>query len=269
MPILTYASEIWGFEDLKILERIHCDFIRKILHLKKKTPFYMIYAESGRYPIEITVKTRMIAYWNRLLSGPKSKLSYQIYQHILHLPNYKSKWLSYIQEILNSCGMNYAWMNQNGMNNVKLKSKLKQVLVDQNTQKWHASLQDSHKGRTYSLFKTTVSLEKYLTILNRAEYINLIRFRTGNHSFPVETGRWNDIDYSDRKCHLCNTNDIGDEMHYLLVCPNFLAERQKFVKKQYYERPNILKFRKLMTSESITELRLLSKFVKHLLRVIV
>ena len=26
MPILTYASEIWGYENIEIIERIHVDF---------------------------------------------------------------------------------------------------------------------------------------------------------------------------------------------------------------------------------------------------
>ena len=52
LPILTYGSEVWGYESLALLERIHTDFIRRITKCRKSTPKYMLYAELGRYPIK-------------------------------------------------------------------------------------------------------------------------------------------------------------------------------------------------------------------------
>lgn len=34
LPILTYWSEIFGFENLDILETVHNDFLRKLLRAK-------------------------------------------------------------------------------------------------------------------------------------------------------------------------------------------------------------------------------------------
>ena len=69
LPIITYASEIWGFESCSLLEPIHNQF----LHARKSTPLYMIYAELGRYPIGLTIKARMVNFWARLVSGKQSK----------------------------------------------------------------------------------------------------------------------------------------------------------------------------------------------------
>ncbi len=63
-------------------------------------------------------------------------------------------------------------------------------------------------------------------MLTKHLYINVVKFRTSNHKLPIETGRWNGIERSERKCNLCNLKDIGDEFHYLLICP-FLAESRK------------------------------------------
>lgn len=63
LPILTYACEIWGYESYGILEAIHTQFLRSILHVRKSTPLYMIYAELGRYPIKLHVKGRMVNFW--------------------------------------------------------------------------------------------------------------------------------------------------------------------------------------------------------------
>ena len=68
LPILTYGSEVWGYESLALLERIHTDFLRRITKCRKSTPKYMLYAELGRYLIEITIPQRIIIFWTRLVT---------------------------------------------------------------------------------------------------------------------------------------------------------------------------------------------------------
>jgi hypothetical protein len=50
-PILTYGSEIFGYENIDILEKVHNEFLRKLTGAIKRTPMYMMYGELGRYPI--------------------------------------------------------------------------------------------------------------------------------------------------------------------------------------------------------------------------
>ena len=47
-------------------------------------------------------------------------------------------------------------------------------------------------------------------------YCNIIKYKTGNHRLPVDTGRCDVIPSNERKCKLCTTDVIGDEYHYLL-----------------------------------------------------
>ena len=68
VSILTYGIEVFGFENIQILERIHIKFLRNITNTKKSTPHYMLLAELGRYPIEIVIKSRMIGFWARIVS---------------------------------------------------------------------------------------------------------------------------------------------------------------------------------------------------------
>ena len=75
LPILTYGSEVWGYEGLDMLERVHTNFMRRITKCRKSTPKYMLYAEPSRHPIEITIKQRMVSFWTRLITGKISKLS--------------------------------------------------------------------------------------------------------------------------------------------------------------------------------------------------
>ena len=112
LPILTYACEIWGYKILDMIEKVHNDFLRKITFSKKSTPRYMLLGELGRYPLEITIKSRMVGFWKRLVQAKELKLSYLLYQSLIHSSNVKSKWLACIESILNHIGRPDIWFSQ-------------------------------------------------------------------------------------------------------------------------------------------------------------
>ena len=59
-------------------------------------------------------------------------------------------------------------------------------------------------------------------------------------------------------------NDIGDEYHYLMVCSRLITLRKKYLASYYYNRPNTLKFEKLMKSKNPTVIRKLCLFIKDI-----
>lgn len=56
---------------------------------------------------------------------------------------------------------------------------------------------------------------------------------TCSHNYPIETLRYCTpyIDPQDRKCNICDSNETGDEHHYLLKCTNqnIINTRQTFL----------------------------------------
>ena len=52
-PILLYSSEIWSYENIEVIERFHLKFLKQILNVRSTTPSYMVYRETGRYPLII------------------------------------------------------------------------------------------------------------------------------------------------------------------------------------------------------------------------
>ena len=267
LPILLYSADVWGFEDIKMIESLHNQFLRSITHTRKSTPRYMLYGELGRYPLEIYIKTKMISFWSKLLTNKQTKLSYILYGKLINTPNLKSKWTLKIKNILDDCGLSQFWSNQ--IADLHISKRVEIILKDQFLQKWNTDLAESSKGRTYSSFKESIHLEKYFTKLNPKSYINLVKFRTANHRFPCETLRWVNVEQQDRKCLLCNTDDVGDEMHYLLLCPAFSEERRKHLKRYYFTRPNMLKFKQLLNSQNVKELRNLCAFIDILLKSVI
>ena len=221
LPILTYGCEIWSFENTEILERVHTEFLRRIIKSRKSTPLYSLYAELGRYPLDITMKTRTIGFWNKLILGKDIKISRMLYDSLRIINKSGFKWFEYVKTILRSVGRNDIWMYQDNINTFSLNSAIKPILIDQFLQIWRSEMGKSNKGTNYNIIKDNISLENYFTSLPTNLYLNLVRFRTGNHKLPVETGRWNDTDHQERKCLLCTKDTIGDEFHYTLECPFF------------------------------------------------
>ena len=75
VPILLYGSEVAGFENSDILERLCTQFYKIILNVKKSTPNCILYGELGRYPFSIQIKPRMIGFWQRLVNGKQDKIA--------------------------------------------------------------------------------------------------------------------------------------------------------------------------------------------------
>ena len=79
----------------------------------------MVYAELGRMPPEIKIKTKALFFWSKLVTGKQTKLSYILYFFLLMLYNeniYSSEWTTFIIDTLNGCGLSYVWLEQEYMN---------------------------------------------------------------------------------------------------------------------------------------------------------
>ena len=75
----------------------------------------MVLGETGRYPLSISVKCRMISYWSKLLCQNKNKISHIMY-NVIYLYNsngvYTSPWLSEINNLLDHTGNSFKWLSQ-------------------------------------------------------------------------------------------------------------------------------------------------------------
>ena len=171
LPIITYSCDFFGFENCANLELIHTKFLRSIIQARKSTPLYMIYGELGRYPIEITIKTKMINYWSRLTNCKHSKLVFILYQKMRASEEKQFKWLSKMKQILDESGRSDLWLNQPF--NFNCSRTIKSVLEAQFLQTWSTKLDASSKGLNYRLFKDSIKLEPYFVKLPRTLFMHL------------------------------------------------------------------------------------------------
>ena len=53
LAILLYGCEVWGYENVLILDRLHLKYLKYPLGLKQSTPSCMVYGETGRFPLSV------------------------------------------------------------------------------------------------------------------------------------------------------------------------------------------------------------------------
>jgi hypothetical protein len=272
-PVLLYGSEIWGFGNLDDIEKVQLKFYKYVFNLKRSTPSYMVYGELGITPISLDINSRILSFWSNLVEyqngNMQSKLSAQVYSllHGMHSEKkVKSFWLDNIKHVLCSLGYSGVWYSQSFLNRKWLIASIKQKLKDTFVQNWYSEISRTSDSNLYKMFKTNFHRSKYVDVLPTDLCKSLLAFLTRNHRLPIEVGRWRSIPANERLCIHCNT--LGDEFHYLFLCPLFDQERKKLIKPYFYRRPNIIKLKELITSENIIELKKLSIFVRKIMKII-
>ena len=103
----------------------------------------------------------MIKYWMKLLTGKEEKLVNRMY-HVYRLNNPESLWNQKIKEILYECGFYFIWDNNIQVNPDWIYRSVKQKLKDIYLSNWLQAVNLSSKCYLYRIYKTNISLEKYL-----------------------------------------------------------------------------------------------------------
>ena len=228
----------------------------------------MIYGELGRFPLYIDIKTRVISYWCKLLTGKASKLSAISYKHLHSFfcnGNISAPWVKFAKDILDNCGLSNVWTFQNiNFNTEWVIAYVKLRLRDHFLQEWNSNLENSPKALNYRLYKQIFEFENYFNILENKDIFTFCKFRTTNTKLPIETGRWNNIARENRKCQLCQENQIGDEFHYIMRWSYFHDKRESCIEKRYLTRINVLKFKEIISSKTQSKLRKLCQLIRNI-----
>ena len=98
----------------------------------------------------------------------------------------------------------------------------------------------------YKSFKGSLQMEHYLSLISGHNKVLFTKLRFSLLKFPVVTGRYEGIPYDERHCTFCNTNLIGNEFHYLLVCKKFQAIREKYIADYFWKYPKEYKLVSLL-----------------------
>ena len=196
-PVLLYASEVWEPGSNAVIERVHL-ICKYILGLKRSTPNCIVYRELGRYPVDIKIKTSIIAYWSRVVNNQnQNKLTSLLYKTLYQLYTtgvFRSTRMETIETVLNECGMSNIWQTQcQGISTRWLKGAVKARLQAQFVQRTDNPINVNSKCFLYKDIKQDHKFEDYLVNLPRCFYVPILKLRSCNHRLPVERGRYSNI----------------------------------------------------------------------------
>ena len=221
----------------------------------------MAYGETGQTKLENIITSRMVAFWHNLRVGKEGKISSILLKFLksqFDSNSFQSKWCQKINNTLNQLGLSYIW-NYEGVHMSQLKTYMKEKLMDLFIQNWYADIETNSLCGNYKFFKLNFERERYISLLDTDLKFIFAKFRCGAHNLPIADKRFNPIDER-CMCPLC-INAIGDEYHYLLVCPAFDPIRPKYLDEYYCSEPELYKFFELMNLKSKNKLIKLVKFI--------
>ena len=79
MPILLYGSEVWGAYECNpikksdewgklTIETIQRQFIKRLIAVNKSTTNVMVHGETGRYPLTMFIKLRIVKFVKHIVT---------------------------------------------------------------------------------------------------------------------------------------------------------------------------------------------------------
>ena len=177
-PVLHYGAEIWGFSNSNMIERVHLQFCKALLGVKRTTQNDFVYGELGRLDLKHYRLISIIKYWFKILACDNTKYIKNVYSMMLNdleVRQNKQNWASSVRTLLESLGFNDVWYFQ-GVGNVNMfLSMFKQRVSDTFLQNWNDRIANSSRARSYSLFSNfsykiyldQLSLEKFRHAISR------------------------------------------------------------------------------------------------------
>ena len=232
MPILLYCCEVWGYEDFKILEKLHLKFCKLILGVPRSASSFVVYGELGRQPPCSFI-------YPTLINANMNKLSEIFYYSIIPNVNTEKqtdntprfKWFRHI-------GYPGMWTTDTFSSIKWLYGTAKLRRSDTFGQEWDSN-KSSSQSKHYSSSKTELRSENYLLKLPDSQRILILRLRASLLRLPVTLGRYDNIPYEQRVCTSCKSGHIGDEFHFILECQTLQELRNKYIPEYFWKYPNV------------------------------
>ena len=118
--MLHYGCENWGFQNAAPLERLHTQFCKRLLVVKRSAQNGFVYGAFGRTTLKNYRLTSVIRCWFKILTCADTKYVKLVYEMVLNDLNLRpnmTNWAYYEKHLLESLGFNNVWLNQ-GVRNI-------------------------------------------------------------------------------------------------------------------------------------------------------
>ena len=270
MPILNYASEVWGISEQPILERLHLKACKYALGVKSTTSTDAVYPELGRISVLSNHHVNILKFFNRLINLDCNRYANKALIMLINDADLGyNNWVSAVrslQELYNVTEFDSKSEIKNKVRrhfeSVAMENLRQQIVLDK-------------KMKSFATFKNIFKSEAYLDIIDDfATRSSLAKLRLSAHNLQIEVGRFAKpkIPRSERYCLYCKSlgsNEAEDEIHFTLSCTLFCDERKgmlneinnKFPSTTLLSTDNLYIW--LMSQEDNFCIKLLAEFIRN------
>ena len=171
-------------------------------------------------------------------------------------------WSHEVGKVVTECGFSGAWDSQCVVSRMSFMEHFRVECDMQHVLEQYSLSLGSHKGDLYSLLVPDMDYKVgawYLNVLNSAHRKAITRLRCRNVYHRLETGAWQGIPRDTRLCRVCNVLD--DDVHYVLTCRRYAAQRKKYIPARYTTSPDTDSLVSILTSRDIALLHRLALFL--------
>jgi hypothetical protein len=255
VPVLDYASGIWGYNSHTEGDKIQHRAIRYFIGVHNKATLLGLEGDIGWKNCKIRQNVNMIKLWNRFVLMENDRLTKKVFEWDLKLG---IGWSKEVLEIYQNCDLANIFYDRTVCN---LKLIEKKLYVNRN-RIWNDLLSMKPKLRTYRKFKSDIMVESYIFIDNRKRRSLIAQIRLGILPLNIETGRFKNQPVEERICQMCENNLVEDEVHFILNCPAYEDIRIQLYNSITYVNFNEMeseqKFMYIFKNESLK----LSKYIE-------
>ena len=225
-----YLFEEFNEHTTSDIEKVHTDYLKRCLNLNKHGSNTAVRGELGRFPVLHIAWSQTIKYWLRLQAGTQN----QVLNAAFAQATYENhQWVQSIEALLKRNGFTNIWLNP-GIADSEFHKYFKCRLDDQFKQDWSAKI-NSSRFEVLKCFKTNFVRSKYLDII-RCPDIRQIFTRLRVDMNVLATSKVN-VSVSNT-CPVCTR--VEHVTHFILECPYFKQDRDKFVSEIRHVSPNFI-----------------------------
>ena len=207
--------------DKNPFEKVHLNFCKTHLGIKKSASNIGARAELGRLPIEHFILTQSSIYLARLHTekiNPLLKEALKLTKSLDSLGTYS--WYTYVKNILTDEDLLNKIENCKNLKEVhSIKTQIKRYFEDKYISLINNKLKsydETNKLCLYKEIKQSLDKEFYLTYHDFSIRKCFTKLRLSDHNLEIERGRYFKIPRKDRLCKLCKT--VENEEHFLMHC---------------------------------------------------
>jgi len=178
---------------------------------------------------------------------------------------YISPWIQMLKSTFDSIGLSNIWGNEgDGFSSDYIVCAVKRRQEDLKMQDWYDNMYSMKSCTVYRMFISNLRFEEYIDKLCRKDSISLLKFRCRNSYIPVVKHTYTKVE-EDKYCKLCNSGEVGDEIHFLCYCSSFNEERKVCFDNYRFRNVNVFTVNRIMNYRSVAKMKKPAKFVTQIM----